>query len=260
MGAVREPNISAARRPRGTNLPEMVRAVRAAASPPAKTSGSNDGVDAHRAIPQLTRIVEFCAEKQLLFSARVSLDGIGDIHNQVRHVERGFDKACQTIEAMQALSARHSSFQFGIAATIFATNLEDSQNILAWARTKNLDIVFNMLRFTDAMLHNKELEEKTVQTREKDSCSNAFHAVCRRVGVERQSFRYANTPEHSANGYIARCRVRSSRGGTAAQPDGSFHREIPRSSATCSRRRRGDYFKPPTRTTRGDQKRRRTTC
>jgi hypothetical protein len=47
-----------------------------------------------------------------------------------------------------------------IAATLFATNLEDAQNILAWARTKKLDVVFNMLRFTDAMLNNKELEEK----------------------------------------------------------------------------------------------------
>ena len=95
----------------------------------------------------------------LLISVRVSLDGIGDIHDQVRHVQRGFDKACETIEAMQALSQQHPNFQFGIAATIFATNLEDAQNILAWARTKKLDIVFNMLRFTDAMLNNKELEQ-----------------------------------------------------------------------------------------------------
>ncbi len=107
------------------------------------------GLTPHRAIPQLTRIVEFCAKHDLLFSARVSLDGIGDIHDQVRHVERGFDKACQTIAAMQALARTHANFQFGIAATIFATNLEDAKNILAWARTKDLDIVFNMLRFTD---------------------------------------------------------------------------------------------------------------
>ena len=61
---------------------------------------------------------------------------------------------------MQALSQQYANFQFGIAATIFATNIDDAQNILAWARTKKLDIVFNMLRFTDAMLNNKELEEK----------------------------------------------------------------------------------------------------
>jgi hypothetical protein len=46
----------------------------------------------------------------------------------VRHVKRGFDKAGQT-SAMQAL-AETRQLQFGIAATIFATNLADAQNIL----------------------------------------------------------------------------------------------------------------------------------
>ena len=117
------------------------------------------GLTPHRAIPMLTRIVEFCASKGLLVSIRVSLDGIGDVHNQVRDVKRGFEKACQTIEAMQALAETHSNFSFGIASTIFATNLEDAKNILTWARAKKLDIVFNMLRFTDNMLGNRNLEE-----------------------------------------------------------------------------------------------------
>src|SRR4030095_9271610 len=112
------------------------------------------GLTPHRAIPMLTRIVKFCAEQDLLLSVRVSLDGIGDIHNQVRHVKNGFDKACETIHAMQALAAEYSNFQFGLAATIFATNLDDANNILAWARTHHLDIVFNMLRFTENMLNN----------------------------------------------------------------------------------------------------------
>jgi len=73
-------------------------------------------------------------------------------------VKRGFDKACQTIDAMEALARKHDVFQFGLAATIFATNIEDARNILAWARQRNLDIVFNMLRFTDAMLGNRDLE------------------------------------------------------------------------------------------------------
>jgi hypothetical protein len=70
----------------------------------------------------------------VLVSIRVSLDGIGDVHNQVRDVKRGFEKASETIEAMQALADRSPHFQFGIASTIFATNMTDAENILAWAR------------------------------------------------------------------------------------------------------------------------------
>src|SRR5207249_971683 len=80
------------------------------------------------------------------------------IHNQVRQVKQGFDKACETIAAMQALAQQHSNFQFGLAATIFATNLQDAENILKWSKDRGLDIVFNMLRFTENMLNNKSLE------------------------------------------------------------------------------------------------------
>jgi hypothetical protein len=118
------------------------------------------GLTPHRAI-RCSRASWSSARSTICSSASASRStGIGDIHDQVRHVKRGFDKACETIEAMQALSQRCSNFQFGIAATIFATNIDDAQNILAWARTKKLDVVFNMLRFTDAMLNNKELEEE----------------------------------------------------------------------------------------------------
>src|SRR5262249_18629494 len=116
------------------------------------------GLTPARAIPMLTKIVRFCADHNVLLSIRVSLDGIGDVHDQVRHVKRGFDKASETIAAMQALAMEHPNFQFGLASTIFAANLDDAQNILAWARQKGLDIVFNMLRFTDGMLHNRDLE------------------------------------------------------------------------------------------------------
>jgi hypothetical protein len=54
--------------------------------------------------------------------------------------------------------ARTSNFQFGLVVTIFATNLDDVGNILAWVRGRDLDIVFNMLRFTNAILNNKMLE------------------------------------------------------------------------------------------------------
>jgi sulfatase maturation enzyme AslB (radical SAM superfamily) len=37
-------------------------------------------------------------------------------------------------------------------------NLDDADNILAWAKKEKLDIVFNMVRFTEAMLGNSDLQ------------------------------------------------------------------------------------------------------
>src|SRR4029079_3361667 len=149
------------------------------------------------------RIVKFCADHDLLISARVSLDGIGDIHDQVRHVKRGFDKYCETIAARQALSREYANFQFGIAATIFATNIEDAKNILTWARTKDLDIVFNMLRFTDAMLNNKELEATIGFAAREEAFMREFflERVQEESVLSGQAFLYLHYAEMIANGY-----------------------------------------------------------
>ena len=114
------------------------------------------GLTPHRAIPLITKVVEACHEKGVIFSARVSIDGVGDMHNEVRQVKNGFNKANETITAMRELQKR-VPFNFGVSATIFNKNIDDCDNILAWAKKERLDIVFNMVRFSDPMLGNADL-------------------------------------------------------------------------------------------------------
>jgi MoaA/NifB/PqqE/SkfB family radical SAM enzyme len=224
-GAVENLNISGGEPTTRNDLPEIVELFQQHLPRLRKIGINTTGLTPHRAIPMLTRIVEFCAEHNLLISIRVSLDGIGDIHNQVRNVKRGFDKASQTIEAMQALAAKHPNFQFGIASTIFGTNMADAENILAWARSKNLDVVFNMLRFTDAMLHNKSLEEK-IGFRE------AEEAFMRRFFLDRvqeesvlsgQAFMYLHYADMIANGYHRTMPCPFQSQGLLLNPNGDLH-------------------------------------
>lgn len=224
-GAVENLNISGGEPTTRNDLPEMVELFHRHLPRLRKIGINTTGLTPHRAIPMLTRIVEFCARQGTLISIRVSLDGIGDIHNQVRDVKNGFDKACKTIEAMQALADRHDNFQFGIAATIFGTNMEDAENILAWARTKNLDVVFNMLRFTDAMLHNKDLQE-TIGFKEREE------AFMRKFFLERvqeesilsgQAFMYLHYADMIANGYQRTMPCPFQSQGLLLNPNGDLH-------------------------------------
>ena len=218
-------NISGGEPTTRNDLPEMVEMFQRHLPRMRKIGINTTGLTPHRAIPMLTRIVEFCAAKGILISIRVSLDGIGDIHDQVRHVKNGFDKASKTIEAMQALAARHDSFQFGLAATIFATNLEDAENILAWARTKNLDVVFNMLRFTDAMLHNGHLKETIgFQDREETFMRKFFLDRVKEESVlSGQSFMYLHYADMIANGYHRTMPCPFQSQGLLLNPNGDLH-------------------------------------
>jgi MoaA/NifB/PqqE/SkfB family radical SAM enzyme len=120
-----------------------------------KLTINTTGLTPHRAIPMLTKVVEMCHARNVIFSTRVSIDGVNDMHGEVRNVKRAFEKAGKTIAAMKELQKKHT-FNFGISSTIFSKNLDDAENILAWAKKEKLDIVFNMVRFTEAMLGNAD--------------------------------------------------------------------------------------------------------
>ena len=207
-GAIENLNISGGEPTTRNDLPEMVEMFHRHLPRMRKVGINTTGLTPHRAIPMLTRIVEFCAA-----------------HDQVRHVQRGFDKACETIKAMQLLADRHPHFQFGIASTIFGANLEDAKNILAWARANNLDIVFNMLRFTDAMLNNRDLEETIgFKAREEAFMREFFlERVQEESVLSGQAFMYLHYADMIANGYhrTMPCPFRSQ--GLLLNPTGDLH-------------------------------------
>jgi MoaA/NifB/PqqE/SkfB family radical SAM enzyme len=201
--AVENLNISGGEPTTRNDLPEMVDLFIRRLPRLRKVGINTTGLTPHRAVPMLTRLVRALAERDILISIRVSLDGVGEIHDQVRHVKRGFEKASQTIEAMTALAAQVPQFQFGLAATIFATNMDDARRLLAWARAKDLDIVFNMLRFTDAMLGNRDLEESIGLNRQQEEFMRQFflERVEEESVLSGQSFMYLHYADMIANGY-----------------------------------------------------------
>jgi MoaA/NifB/PqqE/SkfB family radical SAM enzyme len=224
-GAVENLNISGGEPTTRNDLPAIVELFQKHLPRMRKIGINTTGLTPRRAIPMLTKIVKFCAEHDLLISIRVSLDGIGDVHGQVRNVKRAFDKASQTIEAMQALSKEHPNFQFGIASTIFATNMPDAENILAWARTKGLDVVFNMLRFTDAMLHNKSLEEKIGFGEKEEAFMRRFFLdrVQEESVLSGQAFMYLHYADMIANGYHRTMPCPFQSQGLLLNPNGDLH-------------------------------------
>ena len=224
-GAVENLNISGGEPTTRLDLPEMVELFQQRLPRLRKIGINTTGLTPARAIPMLTRIVKFCAEHGLLISIRVSLDGIGDVHDQVRAVKNGFDKASKTIEAMQVLAKEHDNFSFGIASTIFAKNLEDAENILTWARTKNLDVVFNMLRFTDAMLHNGGLKETIGFHEREETFMRKFFLdrVKEESVLSGQSFMYLHYADMIANGYHRTMPCPFQSQGLLLNPNGDLH-------------------------------------
>ena len=146
------------------------------------------------------------------------------MHNEVRKVKSGFDKANETIRAMQALQQEHSHFNFGISTTIFSQNLDDAENILNWARDNELDIVFNMVRFTDPMLGNQDLAEKCQPVGEEETRMREFFLDRVRIDplLDGQNYIYMHYADMISNGYhrLAPCPFQTQ--GIMVNPDGGL--------------------------------------
>ena len=188
-----------------------------------KLTLNTTGLTPHRGIPMLTKIVQMCHERGVIFSTRVSVDGVGDMHNEVRRVKRGFDKAEQTIAAMKELQKTYP-FNFGISTTIFSMNLDDAENILAWARREKLDIVFNMVRFTEAMLGNADLAKDIKPVNEEEQRMRQFFLdrVRHDPLLDGQNYIYMHYADMIANGYhrTAPCPFQTQ--GVMLNPDGGM--------------------------------------
>jgi sulfatase maturation enzyme AslB (radical SAM superfamily) len=181
------------------------------------------GLTPHRAIPMLTKMVELCDERGVIFSTRISIDGIGEMHNDVRQVKRGFEKANQTLRAMRDLQTKYT-FNLGISTTIFQKNLDDAENILAWAKKEDLDIVFNMVRFTDPMLGNSDLIAtcKPVGPEEEKMRKFFLDRVRMDSVFDGQNYVYMHYADMIANGYhrLAPCPFQTQ--GIMLNPDGGL--------------------------------------
>ncbi|MGE5245745.1 MAG: radical SAM/SPASM domain-containing protein [Betaproteobacteria bacterium] len=182
------------------------------------------GLTPHRAIPMLTKIAELCHERKVIFSTRVSIDGYGDMHGEVRQVKRAFEKAGETIRAMQELQKR-VPFNFGISATIFNRNIDDCENILAWAKREHLDIVFNMVRFSDPMLGNSDLSAtvKPIGRDEERMRKFLMERVRGDSVFDGQSYVHMHYADMIGNGYhrAAPCPFQSQ--GVMLNPDGGLY-------------------------------------
>jgi MoaA/NifB/PqqE/SkfB family radical SAM enzyme len=188
-----------------------------------KLTINTTGLTPNRAIPMLTKVVEMCHERKVIFSTRVSIDGVNEMHGQVRNVKRAFEKAGKTIAAMQELQKKYT-FNFGISSTIFSMNLDDADNILAWAKKEKLDIVFNMVRFTDAMLGNSDLqgELKPIGLEEQRMQKFFLDRVRQDPLLDGQNYIYMHYADMIGNGYhrLAPCPFQTQ--GVMLNPNGDL--------------------------------------
>ena len=144
-----------------SDLPEIVRACVENMPRLHKLTINTNGFLPDRTLALTEEIVRYAEEQKFLFGIRVSIDGFEETHDRVRGVSGGYRKAMETFERLRELRGKHF-FNFGIAYTITPDNIPGTEQMYAWCRENDIDILFNVLRFATPMLGNEGLADTLV--------------------------------------------------------------------------------------------------
>ena len=94
-----------------------------------KMTLNTNGFVKDRVVKTLDQIIDVANEHGFVFGTRVSLDGVGDAHEDIRRVWHAFERAMDTVREMQELQKK-KFFNFGVSFTFTAQNLEEGERHL----------------------------------------------------------------------------------------------------------------------------------
>jgi sulfatase maturation enzyme AslB (radical SAM superfamily) len=107
---------------------------------------------------QYPRIARYCSKHKIRLTLGVSIDGIGDTHDEIRGVKGAFDKVMESVAFMQRLQ-QEVPFNLSIDPTIFSMNVHEMQELKGLADRLNLSITFQFAAMADYYYHNADLEQ-----------------------------------------------------------------------------------------------------
>jgi len=91
-----------------------------------------------------------------------SIDGIGDIHDQIRGTAGAFKLASKTISRLSELRQEYPNLIPGIKTTILPQNVDVLDNILNFALSNNLFHIISPVLFTEARFRNTDKRDEVM--------------------------------------------------------------------------------------------------
>lgn len=140
------------------DLPEMVEIMHKHMPKLKKLMIASNVINRASVQKQYPKIARYCAQHKIRLTLGVSLDGIGEMHDQVRGVPGAFEKVMENVKFMQELQ-KEVPFGMSIDPTIFSMNVREMQKLKDFADRLNLPITFQFAAMADGYYNNSALED-----------------------------------------------------------------------------------------------------
>lgn len=199
---------------------------------------TSNGYATDRILNDFSSFLPVLADRGVAFSANISIDGVGDVHNTIRNNKRAWGHLVDTLDGLAELR-RQTPFNLVLACTLSRDNAADARNVLAFAQERDVYVIFrnaftiaridNLLDFDSFAPNSEQLDELRgfyVHLLEQYDRSHARRSYYKML-LEMSSGQQRSTPclyrkaglfiDHLADMYV--CTVFSDKIGNALQDD-----------------------------------------
>ncbi len=114
-----------------------------------------NGLAVERVLADARAMLDLCAQRGIGFNVSVSLDGVGQVHDEMRNVPGAFAKAERCLTGLKELQ-RTRPFWLGAACVITHKNLYKLRELQAWCAERGIELGFQLVGFHETYVANVE--------------------------------------------------------------------------------------------------------
>lgn len=133
---------------------------------------TSNGYATDRIVTAFESFLPTLAARDIGFSVNLSMDGVGEVHDRVRNRVGAFAGLDATVRALVEMRKR-LPFNLVLATTFTHSNVDDAENVLAYARERGVYVIFRRA-FTIDRIANREDYPGFAPTAEQDERIKRF--------------------------------------------------------------------------------------
>lgn len=104
-------------------------------------------------------IAKYCRQKNVKLAVSVSVDGVGKVHDSLRRINNGFEKAFETIKRVSKISKKYR-ISVGVSTVILRQNIKRYKEMKKWLGDNKINGGFQIVGFHKDFLKNEAEEGK----------------------------------------------------------------------------------------------------
>ena len=114
-----------------------------------------NGLAVERVLADAQAMLDLCGQRGIGFNVSVSLDGVGQVHDEMRNVPGAFAKVERCLTGLKDLQ-KASPFWLGAACVITHKNLYKLRELQVWCAERGIELGFQLVGFHESYVANVE--------------------------------------------------------------------------------------------------------